>query len=212
MEVGAGGDVSGKGLEVNKPLPIALFDMDNTLVDYDHAMLRDLNALRGPNEPLITRANVSDGDPAYLLARNFLIRRSENWWRDLPRRSLGWEVLAATRWLGFEERIATKGPHNCTIAWTQKADWCRKWLPRAPVTVTDDKSILQGAVLVDDYPPYVLAWLARNPNGYVILPEHEANKGFTHPRAIIYTGFNMSEVEEFLRKVKQEYYDGAALP
>ena len=40
----------------------------------------------------------------------------------------------------------------------REAQWCQHHLPGVPVTITMDKGLVYGKVLVDDYPPYVERW------------------------------------------------------
>jgi len=55
-------------------------------------------------------------------------------------------------------------------------------------------------VLVDDYPPYVLDWLAHRPRGLVIMPAQNYNADVTHPNVIRYDGTNLDRVIETMTR------------
>jgi hypothetical protein len=63
------------------------------------------------------------------------------------------------------------------------------------VTITHDKGLVYGAVLVDDWPDYILKWLEHRPRGLVIMPAHDHNAGFTHHNVVRYDGTNIDEVK-----------------
>lgn len=69
------------------------------------------------------------------------------------------------------------------------------------VTITEDKSLVFGKVLVDDSPDYIRDWLKGHRHGWGILPAHPTNEGFQHPRAIRYDGSNGSAIEDCMRSV-----------
>lgn len=169
------------------PAKIALFDMDGTLVDFNGAMERDMRSLQHPDEEPFVR-KPGDDDVPYLDARMQMIRRQPGWWLNLPKYEPGWEILRIAEACGFDITILTKGPYRTTNAWTEKVEWVRRELPNAKVTITEDKSMAYGRVLVDDWPKYVLPWLKHRPRGLAILPAHPWNEGFDHPRAIRYDG------------------------
>ena len=73
----------------------------------------------------------------------------------------------------------------------EKVQWCERHLqPRFPIqiTITEDKGLVDGAVLVDDHPGYVLRWLEFRPDGCVIPPDQPWNRDFQHPRVLRYAG------------------------
>jgi hypothetical protein len=152
---------------------IALFDLDGTLADFDGALRRDV-AKCLPRE-WMPEALVYDGDPAWLENLKRLVRRQPGWWRDLQPFMRGWEILEEVRRIGFDVHVLTKGPASNAPAWGEKLEWCRKYLPDVPVTITFDKSGVYGRVLVDDYPPYVEAWLKNRPRGLAIMPAQPWN-------------------------------------
>jgi 5'-nucleotidase len=180
---------------------VALVDMDGTLCDYDGAMLRDLERLRSPGDPLVLPDN--DDMHPWLRERRDLIRRQPGWWRNLPKLKLGFDVFGELRELGFEVHVLTKGPVSTPSAWTEKLEWCQQHLEGVPVTMTMDKGLVYGKVLVDDWPPYVERWLQWRPRGLVVLPAHPWNEGVSRPNAIRYDGSNLAEVREALERIKE---------
>ena len=174
---------------------VALIDMDGTLCDYDGALSRDLAALRGPDDP------PAPEDSPWRRAREALIRRQPGWWRDLPRLQRGFDVYAELAALQFEVHVLTKGPVTAPSAWTEKLEWCERHLPGVPVTITMDKGLVYGKVLVDDWPPYVERWLTWRPRGLVSMPAQPWNAGFSHPSAIRYDGDNLEAVRAALRRL-----------
>jgi len=44
--------------------------------------------------------------------------------------------------------------------------------------------MVYGRALVDDWPPYVEAWLEYRPRGLVIMPDRPWNQGFSHPNVV----------------------------
>lgn len=69
------------------------------------------------------------------------------------------------------------------------------------VTVTEDKSLVYGKILVDDSPEYLLGWLEHHADGLGVVPAQPANKGFEHPKVIRYDGTNLDEVRTRMRSV-----------
>jgi len=185
---------------------IALFDMDGTLCDYDGAMVRDLKKMLSPDEELKVWV---DNEPAYLTERKKFIKNFPGWWRNLPRFQLGFDILKVTNELGFKPNILTKGPRHTPNAWTEKKLWCDedeylRHIPDLQVTITEDKGLVYGKILVDDFPAYIERWLEWRTRGLVIMPAHDYNKDFTHPNVIRYTGRNdIPTVNAALKAVKE---------
>jgi hypothetical protein len=171
---------------------IALFDLDDTLVDYQGQLLRDLQSIASEYEPPIQLCS----NIPYLEARRHVITSQVGWWRKLPRLQLGWDVLDVARETGYSIAVLTKGPSRKHAAWSEKIEWCNEHLADYidGVTITHDKGIVYGAVLVDDWPEYVTSWLEHRPRGLVIMPAHHHNVGFAHPQVVRYDGTNLDEV------------------
>ncbi len=152
-----------------------LFDMDGTIADHTGALMRDLAKIQSPNEPPVTRHD--DDEPEWARERKRLIRSQRDWWLNLPEIQLGMDVYDAARRIGFQINILTKGPWTCAHAWTEKVQWVRKHLhDDVKITISEDKSIVYGRVLVDDYIPYVMGWLYHRPRGQVIMVANEENE------------------------------------
>ncbi len=172
--------------------PIALFDMDGTLANYDTAMQRDLRLIASPNE--LELASHRDGAPEYLKTRMNMIRSQPGWWHNLEKYAPGFEILNVAKELKFQCSVLTKGPKRAVAAWTEKATWCANHVPDMPITIAQDKGLVYGKVLVDDWPEYVTRWLEWRPRGLVIMPAHPWNEGYVHRNVIRYTGKNLDEV------------------
>lgn len=154
------------------PENIALLDMDGTVCRMKEALDRDVTAvLQG--QPV---------SPEVLDRIEALIKRQPGWWRTLEPIGLGLAIAETLAHLGFRITVLTKGPKRAKNAWTEKFEWCEKYLPYANVTVTQDKSLVYGKILVDDYPEYMLGWLSRRPRGIGLMPAQEWNEKFSHPQ------------------------------
>lgn len=176
---------------------IALIDLDGTLAGYDDALRRDLNLIRSPGEPLITPETNVFELPPYIEARRQMITNQVGWWLRLKKFKLGWDILHEIARLDFKISILTKGPSTKFSAWSEKVQWCNQNLTDYRidgVTITHDKSLVYGKVLVDDYPDYITAWLRNRPRGLVIMPAHPHNKDFKHKQVIRYDGTNLDQV------------------
>jgi 5'-nucleotidase len=179
---------------------IVLFDMDGTLCDHDDQLLKDLERLRSPHE--IKMIKLKHPLPDYLMARANLIRQQGSWWENLPKFKLGWDILKEVNKIGFKVMILTQGPKEKPAGWSGKIRWLMKHLPKVDMTMTRDKGLVYGKVLVDDYPQYIERWLRHRPRGLVIMPASDGNKNFRHPQVIRYDGKNLRRVRDALKKVK----------
>lgn len=163
--------------------PIALIDLDNTVADYHHAMQRDLGLLASSSEEIMH--SYEDGkEPPWLKARIQLIRNQPQWWRNLPLLPAGMAIVNLQRDLGFDLHVLTKGPFKHPAAWTEKVQWCREHIPDAKVTITEDKGLVYGATLTDDWPPYGISWLRWRPRGLLIVPAQPWNTLDQYPQEL----------------------------
>jgi len=177
---------------------VALFDMDGTLADYDKALKQAMLKMASPYDPPLEGNYYSM--PEYLQARRHAITAQVGWWLKLERFQLGWDVLAAVKELDYRIVVLTKGPSSKPSAWGEKIQWCAEHLGDTieGVTITHDKGLVYGKVLVDDWPSYVESWLEWRPRGLVIMPAHPHNENFRHPNVVRYDGSNLDEVKERL--------------
>lgn len=176
--------------DADKPI-VALFDLDGTLADHNGELRRRLDRMRSPGEPSDLPAAISwETAPEYLRERMKAIRGNPGFWINLPPLQAGFEVLEAAPRIGFQIEILTKGPRHSPIAWMEKLQWCDRHLAGYPhqVTITMDKGLVYGKLLVDDYPDYVLRWLRWRKRGTVILPDQPWNRGFEHPQVHRHAG------------------------
>ncbi|MCL4400427.1 hypothetical protein M1316_00405 [Candidatus Parvarchaeota archaeon] len=182
---------------------IALFDLDGTLCDYDKAMFNSLERLRSPKEPKTRVHSNGEEMPEYLRERINLIKREEDWWVNLPKFRLGWDILKIAKKLGFRIVILSKVPKRNPSAYSGKKKWIDKNMGYdVDVILTQDKGLVYGKVLVDDFPPYIESWLKHRHRGLVIMPASEGNKNFRHPQVIRYDGGNLEEVWGALKKAR----------
>ena len=172
---------------------VALFDMDGTLCDYDSQLLKDINKSMAKGAPKFT-GRIKDA-PDHVQKIADTIRASQGWWENLPRLQLGWDILKIAQDQGYRVMILTQGPRNNPAAWTGKKLWLDKNLgPDFDITITRDKGLVYGKILVDDYPEYAERWLTWRKSGLVIMPANESNKDYRHRQVIRYDGKNLEEV------------------
>jgi FMN phosphatase YigB (HAD superfamily) len=163
---------------------VALFDLDGTLADFDGAMVVGLNALAAPGERIHTMPYEQDELP-HMATRMRLIKQQPGFWSGLAKMKDGFLVLQMARELGYRLMVLSRGPRTNSAAWGEKLEWCRRNLPEdVQVTLTEDKGLVYGRVLVDDWPPYIVRWLEWSRRGLVIMPDRPWNKGYSHPQVI----------------------------
>jgi len=179
------------------PKKLAFIDMDGTIANHHEALHRELEAMAGPGEgPIPTNPH---GGPDHIEARIDRIHKMKDFWLDLKPIGLGFYVADALKNLGFDLHILTKGPRLATVAWTEKKDWCLKYMPDVPVTITENKAILRGDVLFDDYPPYVEGFLEANPEAKAVMLAYDYNEYFNHERVLKIRGpQDIEKLQEFL--------------
>jgi FMN phosphatase YigB (HAD superfamily) len=164
---------------------IALFDLDGTLADYEKQLREDLLKLAAPTDPPLKFK--WDAEDPWIKARMDLIKSKAGWWQKLPTIPSGFLVLNLARAMGFEAHVLTKGPRKLPLAWGEKLAWCQKHIDtHILITVTQDKGLVYGRVLCDDFPPYMERWLEHRPRGLGLMPEGYQNASFTHPNVVKY--------------------------
>ena len=131
-----------------------------------------------------------EASPEHVRERIRAVRGNPGFWINLPVLSAGFDVLEEAHRIGFQIEVLTKGPRHTPIAWMEKLQWCDRHLAAFPhqVTITMDKGLVYGRVLVDDFPDYILRWLRWRKRGTVILPDQPWNRGFEHPQVYRYSG------------------------
>ena len=177
--------------------------MDGTLFDYDLGLKKELDKICSPNEPEI-KLYFND-NPLHIKNRIDLITRSESWWENLPKLNLGWDILKIVNELNYKVHILTQGPRKNSAAWSGKKKCIDKHFGEDfDLTLTRNKGLVYGKVLVDDYPEYIGRWLEWRKRGLVIMPANEFNKNYSNSQLIRYDGKNLKEVYRALVKVKNE--------
>lgn len=178
--------------------PIALFDLDGTLADFDGAMKAGLALIAHPDE-------LKDGtycvfehkdEPDHIRIRRRLLKQRPGFWRNLQKLELGMKLMHASIALGYQVNILTKAPRTNFPAWTEKVEWCHQNLPMEhgiQVNLVENKGIVYGKVLVDDWPEYVSAWIAHRPRGLVLMPAQPWNENFKAPNVIRVDKYSMNE-------------------
>lgn len=164
---------------------VALVDMDGTICDYDGAIIRDMAKVAGPDDPPY---ELHGTNLEYIRAREDFIRRTPGWWRNLEPKKDSIKFVQYLEWLGFTVHILTKGPSSKSLAWAEKVEWVRHYLPHVNITVTEDKSLVYGKILFDDYWPYCEGWLEHRPRGLVVMPKTKGNAHIDHPQVMHFDG------------------------
>ncbi len=190
-------------MDIARQPPIALFDMDGSIADYDAAMRRDLRAMRAPCEPpILDSDSVHDLEDEYrhLEVRMRFIKSTPSWWANLPRIENGFTIVTLASQIGYAVNILTKGPSSHPVAWKEKLEWCRAQpeLSGAAIHITMDKGLVYGALLYDDFPPYMEAWLRHRPRGLGIMPVTDYNESYAHPNVVKWDGKNFDVVRAAL--------------
>jgi hypothetical protein len=181
----------------------ALFDMDGTLFDYEGSLKLELAKIRAPNEQEIP-FNFNN-NPAYIENRIKLITGFESFWSEMPKFQLGWDVLEIAREMEYQINILTQGPKNNPSAWSGKKKCIDQHFGEdCNLTLTRNKGLVYGKILVDDYPGYIAPWLKWRKNGLVIMPANSFNEGYSHPQVIRYDGKNLEEVRNAMQKIKDD--------
>lgn len=157
---------------------IALVDMDGTVCKYHEALERDLQAFFGKDRSKVSEMTVAKA--------GFLIRSQAGWYRELEPIPFGLKIVDHLKKMGFTIMVLTKGNRWARNAWTEKVEWCKKHLPGAKITITEDKGLVYGKVLVDDWPDYAKRWLEHRPRGIVVMPAKKWNASFSTTKLPIF--------------------------
>ncbi len=203
---------------------IALFDMDGTIADYDSQLRSDLAQIRSPDDAIIGQMHGVDL-PDYIENRIDLIKTQKGWWANLPPILAGLDLMRCCVDIGFSIHILTQGPKRTKSAWTEKCEWCEKFVtPIAPdygISVTregegrkkgEGKGLHYGRVFVDDYAPYMQAWLDHRPRGLGLMPMSHESLRFSPRQVLRYQpglryGNSLGTVENHLAKFREQHPD-----
>lgn len=182
---------------------IALFDMDDTLFDYRGSLRTELEKIRSPDESDIP-LNFQEY-PEYLRNRIRLITSSESFWSEMPKLQLGWNILKIAQELDYRIMILTQGPQKKPMAWSGKKRCIDKHFGETcDITLTRDKGLVYGKLLVDDFPAYGERWLKWRKRGHVIMPANDSNIGYQHLQVTRYDGTNLDEVRKIFQEMKDK--------
>jgi 5'(3')-deoxyribonucleotidase len=184
--------------------PLALVDLDGTLCDCREAILERFVELRGPNDN--PEDELTAEPPPHILARRRIIMSTPGFWRNLKPIPTGLRLASLLVELEFDTHVFTKGPSDNPSAWAEKFEWCRLHVPELKVIVSEDKSVVHGDVLVEDWPPYISQWRRRCPNGFVIIPAQPWNvdaEAGVLINSIRYDGTNLIEVRTLLESLRK---------
>lgn len=187
--------------------------MDGTLVDYDGAFLRDLKRISKKEERDLIDSY--KGNIWKMCSENFLFERRRHmitsqygWWVNLKPLEENIDVVRLMHEMEFEIHICTQAPFSKSFSWMEKTENIKKNLDiPVKMNIVTDKSLFYGAVLFDDYQPFMEKWLEYRPRGLGILPKNEGNKDYSHPNAIHYDGSTSSfeSVRDALNKVLERH-------
>jgi len=180
---------------------IALFDMDGTVCDYEAGLQESMGRIKSPSDEEINLMH-NKNMPDYLKERRSLVLKSEEWWENLPKFKLGFDIWDLAGELEYRRMILTQAPRHNPQALSGKMKWIYKNLGEVDFTMTRDKGLVYGKVLVDDYPEYIERWLEWRPRGLAIMPASEFNKDYKHKQVIRYNGSNFDEVKEAMKNAK----------
>lgn len=190
--------------------PVALFDLDGTLADYDVAMRERMMMLAEPGAP-IWDPDREGNEAEHIRQRRRIIKSVPGFWTGLRTMSDGFQLMGMCHQIGFRLMILSRGPSQNSLAWKEKIDWCRANIAFPhEITLTEDKGLVYGRVLVDDWPPYITGWLAFRPRGQVIMPARRWNESFRHPNVYRYVNRSQDqEVQAILTAQFQRQVDSA---
>lgn len=173
---------------------IALVDLDGSTADYDKAMRECLEKIKNPMEP--------DCDGPFMEERRKLIKNQPGFWRNLEPILLGFAVVDIFRKHGYLINILTKGPKKTHAAWSEKKEWCWQYFPSDDVHITENKGMVYGKILFDDWPEYITSWLEFRPRGFVFMLAQPWNVDFKHPQVFrVESEESLPEVECILQKL-----------
>lgn len=183
--------------------PIALFDLDGTLADFNASMQRKLEELRAPEED--PKDTTTFEHVPYVRARHRLIKTQPGFWRDLAPIPLGFQLLEEARTQRFLCQILSKSPRKIPTAAGEKIEWCIRYVPDLPIVLSEDKGLVYGKLLCDDWPEYIERWLTWRPQGLVIAVAQPWNDGIDtrfSRNVVRFDGTNFPYVQERMQEIR----------
>lgn len=190
--------------EIKPAEPIGLFDLDGTLADFDASMRPKLAALRSPGEDPEAESTEREEVP-YMKERRRLIKSQPGFWRDLAPIPLGFQLLEEARAQRFLCQILSKSPRKIPAAAGEKIEWCVKYVPDLPIVLSEDKGLVYGKLLCDDWPEYIERWLEWRPRGLVIAVAQPWNVGIDtkfSKNVVRFDGTNFPYVRERMQEIR----------
>jgi FMN phosphatase YigB (HAD superfamily) len=184
--------------------PIALFDIDGTLADFDASMRLKLGELRAPSEDPQADTTAFEDVP-YVRARRRLIKAQPGFWRELAPISLGFQLLEEARAQRFLCQILSKSPRKIPAAAGEKIEWCVRYVPDLPIVLSEDKGLVYGKLLCDDWPEYIERWLTWRPRGLVVAVAQPWNVGIDAKfsrNVVRFDGTNFPYVRERMQEIR----------
>jgi 5'-nucleotidase len=186
--------------------PVVLFDLDGTLADFDAGMRAAMGRIGSPGDPPWDPDREA-AEPQHIKARRRLIKSLPGFWTGLSPMDDGFEILRMAHEIGFRLMVLSRGPSQNPLAWQEKIVWCRANIPYDhQITLTEDKGLVYGRVLVDDWPPYIEDWLAYRPRGQVIMPARSWNASYKRP-SNVHRFVHMTESTRITRALLQRQFD-----
>lgn len=184
-------------------MKIAYFDLDNSLADYEQAVLDGLESLRSPNEEITT--SIIGRLPDHIFRRKCLITSSVDFWVNLKPIDLGFQVIEICKKIGYKIVVLTCTPKLNPNAATGKLIWSQKHLGKdIDFKLVSQKNIDFGHVLYDDFPEYMDGWLKTNPNGLGLVPSCSHNVNYNNNQTVKVNFENLDHVYNLL---KEKYYE-----
>jgi len=190
--------------EIKPAEPIGLFDLDGTLADFDASMRRKLAALRSPGEDPAAETTEREEVP-YMKERRRLLKSQPGFWRDLAPIPLGFQLLEEARAQRFLCQILSKSPRKIPAAAGEKIEWCIKHVPDLPIVLSEDKGLVYGKMLCDDWPEYIERWLTWRTRGLVIAVAQPWNVGIDmkfSKNVVRFDGTNFRYVRERMQEIR----------
>ena len=102
-------------------------------------------------------------------------------------------------------QILSKSPRRIPSAASEKIEWCVKHVPDLPIVLSEDKGLVYGKLLCDDWPEYIERWLQWRPRGLVVAVAQRWNVGIDKrfPKNVVrYDGTNFAYVRERMQEIR----------